>query len=232
MPNPTDGSRGRLLDAAEALLGEDADQSLSVRAVCARAGVQLPTLYHFYESKQGLIDALIERGFARFARRLDDIRPSSASTTAAAIWDAHLAFATEHPALFSLMGGHVRPGSPRRGHELTASTISRLLRADAAAGALAVSADEAAWRLSTAATGAALAAIAHPRQQQSYGRAARDAVVAAVTRSTRRPPLGDAVGAHAGALQAALSNAAPDELEPAERALLELWLARLAQPRS
>lgn len=128
MPNPTDGSRGRLLDAAEALLGEDADRSLSVRAVCSRAGVQLPKLYHFFESKQGLIDALVERGFDRFARLLDEIPSPSGTGAPAAIWDAHLAFAVEHPALFTLMTGHVRPGSPRDGDDIAGAATLRLLR--------------------------------------------------------------------------------------------------------
>ncbi|MDR6199353.1 AcrR family transcriptional regulator [Microbacterium sp. SORGH_AS428] len=230
MPNPTDGSRGRLLDAAEALLREDPDRSLSVRAVCSRAGVQLPTLYHFFESKQGLIDALVERGFERFARLLDEIPSPSATGSPAAIWDAHLAFAVEHPALFALMTGHVRPGSPRGGDDIASAAVLRLLREDAAAGGLAVSADEAAWRLRTAATGAALAAIADPASCAHYAGAARDALVSAMTRSADRSSPPAAIGAHAGALQAALAGTGAQVLEPAERALLELWLARLSLP--
>lgn len=230
MPNPTDGSRGRLLDAAEALLQEDPDRPVSMRAVCSRAGVQLPTLYHFFESKQGLLDALVERGFARFARLLDEIPSPAATGSPAAIWDAHLAFAIEHPALFTLMSGHVRPDSPRNGDDIAESAIRRLLREEAAAGGLAVSADEAVWRLRTAATGAALSAIADPAASERFADAARDALVAAMTRSADRSSPAASIGAHAGALQAALTGAAAEVLEPAERALLELWLARLSLP--
>ena len=49
-------ARDRLLLAAAELL--EAGSAVSTRAVCDRAGVQAPTLYHHFGSKQGLIDAV------------------------------------------------------------------------------------------------------------------------------------------------------------------------------
>ena len=40
-----------------------AGEEFSLRAVCDTVGVKIPTLYHFFGSKQGLIDAVVERGF-------------------------------------------------------------------------------------------------------------------------------------------------------------------------
>lgn len=62
-------SRQRLLDAAVELIRTDPDRNVSVRDICARAGVQLPTLYHFFESKRGLLDAVAQVGYER-ARQL------------------------------------------------------------------------------------------------------------------------------------------------------------------
>ena len=56
----------RLLLAAAELLHEAGDGTASTRAICARAGVQAPTLYHHFGSKQGLIDAVIQHGFNQY----------------------------------------------------------------------------------------------------------------------------------------------------------------------
>jgi AcrR family transcriptional regulator len=39
---------------------------VSTRAICERAGVQAPTLYHHFGNKQALLDAVITHGFNRF----------------------------------------------------------------------------------------------------------------------------------------------------------------------
>ncbi|MDN6529803.1 MAG: TetR/AcrR family transcriptional regulator, partial [Brevibacterium sp.] len=61
-----DGSidtRSRLLNAAADLIAAAPGEDFSLRAVCDVVGVKMPTLYHFFGSKQGLIEAVIEHGF-------------------------------------------------------------------------------------------------------------------------------------------------------------------------
>jgi len=50
----------RLLLAAGQLLHEAKGGNVSTRAICDRAGVQAPTLYHHFGSKQGLLDAVVK----------------------------------------------------------------------------------------------------------------------------------------------------------------------------
>ena len=57
------GTRDRLILAAGALVAASPGEEFSLRAVCDAAGVKMPTLYHFFGSKQGLIDAVIDYGF-------------------------------------------------------------------------------------------------------------------------------------------------------------------------
>ncbi|WP_258234114.1 TetR/AcrR family transcriptional regulator [Brevibacterium oceani] len=52
-----------MLDAAAGLIAAAPGEDFSLRAVCDAVGVKMPTLYHFFGSKQGLIDAVIARGF-------------------------------------------------------------------------------------------------------------------------------------------------------------------------
>ena len=49
-------ARDRLLLAAAELLDAADGSEVSTRAICDRAGVQAPTLYHHFGSKQGLLD--------------------------------------------------------------------------------------------------------------------------------------------------------------------------------
>ena len=60
-----------MLHAAAELLDEAQGGEVSTRAICDRAGVQAPTLYHHFGSKQGLLDAVLTHGFAEFLAARD-----------------------------------------------------------------------------------------------------------------------------------------------------------------
>ena len=68
MPRGTSAreTRDRLLLAAAELMHESGEPTVSTRAVCERAGVEAPTLYHHFGNKQGLIDAVIQHGFNQY----------------------------------------------------------------------------------------------------------------------------------------------------------------------
>ncbi len=61
-------SRTGLLRAALALFAAKGYDGIGVQEVAEAAGVAKPTLYHFFGSKHGLLEAL----FAEYATRLDD----------------------------------------------------------------------------------------------------------------------------------------------------------------
>ncbi|MDA4895692.1 TetR/AcrR family transcriptional regulator, partial [Streptomyces sp. MS2A] len=104
-------TRERLIRAAADLIAAAPGEDFSLRAVCDAVGVKMPTLYHFFGSKQGLIDAVVERGFDLYLGEkaamestgdpIQDIRAG---------WDAHVAFGLAHPGFYTLMYGKVRPG--------------------------------------------------------------------------------------------------------------------------
>ena len=55
--------RREILAAAGALLGEDGHEALSMRRVAARSGYALPTLYHHFGDKPGLLSAVLDERF-------------------------------------------------------------------------------------------------------------------------------------------------------------------------
>ena len=105
------GTRDRLILAAGALVAASPGEEFSLRAVCDAAGVKMPTLYHFFGSKQGLIDAVIDYGFDLYLGKkssmessgdpIQDIREG---------WNAHVEFGLANPGFYTLMYGTVSPG--------------------------------------------------------------------------------------------------------------------------
>jgi AcrR family transcriptional regulator len=53
--------KGRILDAAEKMFAEAGFDGASLRDIVREAGVNLATVYYYFESKEGLIAAVIER---------------------------------------------------------------------------------------------------------------------------------------------------------------------------
>src|SRR2546428_13217209 len=102
--------RDRLLLAAAQLLHEAGGKEVSTRAICERAGVQAPTLYHHFGSKQGLLDAVVNYGFTQYVQApspggdpVDRIREG---------WDRHVEYGLAHPAFYVLLYGQIEPGVP------------------------------------------------------------------------------------------------------------------------
>jgi AcrR family transcriptional regulator len=59
-------SSARILDAALTLFSERGYEATSTREICELAGITKPTLYYFYESKEGIYRALVRSAMAEF----------------------------------------------------------------------------------------------------------------------------------------------------------------------
>src|SRR5258708_39673455 len=64
----SEATRRAILDAAEHLLANVGEDGLSIREVCARAGVTAPTVYHHFGDKRALVDCVVAECFTRFDR--------------------------------------------------------------------------------------------------------------------------------------------------------------------
>jgi AcrR family transcriptional regulator len=71
---PSTEVEGLLLEAADALLEAEGPDSLSVRRIAREAGVAPMGVYNHFDSKSGIIDALLGRAFDRLHATLEEAR--------------------------------------------------------------------------------------------------------------------------------------------------------------
>ncbi|MFH8618530.1 TetR family transcriptional regulator [Streptomyces sp. NPDC017979] len=96
----------RILDACAELLDETGYEALSTRAVAARAGVPIGSVYRFFGNKRALAHALAARNLDRYAARVDEraaaLSPGDWSGLLDAVLDEYLAMKRTVPG-FSLV---------------------------------------------------------------------------------------------------------------------------------
>src|SRR5205809_7916145 len=99
-----EGTRRVILRAAESLLASGGAEGLSIRQLCARAGVTPPTIYHHFGDKRALVERVIDDCFAVFDRALARRRPPADPVEALAwAFDRYVEYGLEHPAHYRLM---------------------------------------------------------------------------------------------------------------------------------
>lgn len=155
-----------------------------MRAVCDAAGVKMPTLYHFFGSKQGLVDAVVERGFEMYLAEkgshessgdpIQDIRAG---------WDAHVAFGLANTGFYTLMYGKIRPGYSPPHQDRPSEMLRSLTRRAADVGRLVVSPDQAAAHVLACNIGVTLRQIVLAEEDRELSVAAREGAIAAITGS-------------------------------------------------
>ncbi len=223
-------TRERLLDAAAALIAATPGQDVPLRAICDAVGVKLPTLYHFFGSKEGLLDAVIEHGFARYLAvksghestgdPIEDIRAG---------WDAHVDFGLANPGFYALMYGQVVPGRLPAAQAEPTRILRGLTRAAADQGRLVVDPDQAADHILAANIGVTLHQIVRRRPDRPLADAVREATIAAITGRRNEP--GDSTARAARALLAELGRHGERAavLDQPELQLLRKWLTTLTR---
>ncbi|MEQ0561976.1 TetR/AcrR family transcriptional regulator [Amycolatopsis sp. NEAU-NG30] len=218
-------TRDRLLLAAGQLLHEAGDGPVSTRAICERAGVQAPTLYHHFGSKQGLLDAVVNYGFTQYVQDLPD--DGDPVDRIRAGWDRHVEYGLAHPAFYVLLYGQIEPGVPCNLTSSAEAMLLDLFTPLARDGRLRVEAAAAARQFAAANSGVTLSLIAQPEESRDLAMSAqvREAVLAGLL--TGRPATETSVSALAVALSTALADDV-DALTTTERQLMREWLHRLA----
>jgi AcrR family transcriptional regulator len=225
---PREATRTRILEAAAELAARGGREALTTRSVAAAAGVQAPTIYRLFGDKDGLVNAVVLRGFRTYLEQkalrapgpdpVEDLRTG---------WDLHVEFGLTNPALYVLMYGSPDPDRTppviAASRQFLAEHVARV----AAAGRLRVPEHLAAELIHAAGSGTVLALLATAEDQRDprLSELAREAVIAALTTETPAVAIpGPATAAIA--LRAQLPGTAG--LSAAERHLLAEWLERIA----
>lgn len=99
------GFRERLCEAAERLFAEHGPEAVTMRQLAADLGVSPMTPYRYFKDKDDILAAVRTNGFNRFSEALEAAFDSVEGGRAkgAAVGEAYLKFAFEHPATYKLM---------------------------------------------------------------------------------------------------------------------------------
>ena len=97
--------RERLCAAAERLFAEHGPDAVTMRQLAAELGVSPMTPYRYFQDKNDILAAVRTNGFNRFAEALEIARDGAVSARAkgAAVGEAYVRFAFEHPHTYKLM---------------------------------------------------------------------------------------------------------------------------------
>ncbi|WP_026550666.1 TetR/AcrR family transcriptional regulator [Arthrobacter sp. Br18] len=226
----------RLLRAAASLLAESNGAPVSTRQVTQLARVTAPTLYHHFGDKEGLFDAVVAEGFSEYLEGERNLASSGQPVEdLRRHWDNHVQFGLDHPHLYLVMFGNIRP---ERRPSMVASAeafLEEVLDKAAAASRLLVSPHEAARSMLAANIGVTLMLIAEPAAKRNLDLSAmtREAVISAVATDSATDPVTDTEGSPsvvvaAIALNAALQSSHPDQLSSSELKLFLEWLQRIS----
>jgi len=105
-------ARGAILGAAEILLVERGLGGFSMRRLAARCGYTLPTIYHHFGDKPGLLDALLEERFRDVLEVLRVIPPQQDPAAAVrALMHSFVEFGLRNPTHYQLLVATLREGS-------------------------------------------------------------------------------------------------------------------------
>lgn len=221
-------TRRLLLEAAAELIAGNPGKDVPLRVICDRVGVKMPTLYHFFGNKEGLLNAVIEHGFDLYV----DLKKATESTGDPIHdirdgWDAHTAFGLANPGFYALMYGQVAPGSRPAAQQRPTLALLKITKQAEREGLLAVSAQQAAAHILAANIGVTLRQITDDSPDPDLSTAVREATIAAITGIASSSAASDRAGA-AAILLASLSDG-PDILIDPETVLLRHWLTLLAR---
>lgn len=221
-------TKGRLLEAAVAMVAAAPGEDISLRAICKQVGVTMPTIYHFFGSKRGLLDAVTEHGFGLYFSQkrlypatgdsIDDIRHG---------WDSHVEFGLANPGLYIMMYGMVRPGYTPSGQDGPHGLLFELTARAEKDGRLVVTGEQAAQHILTTIVGVTLRQIGLKAADRALTVAVREGVLAAIT--------GTSGGANVTDSARELIEyvaARPDILGREESQLLITWIKRIGVSRS
>jgi AcrR family transcriptional regulator len=97
--------RERLCDAAERLFAEKGPDAVTMRQLAAELGVSPMTPYRYFADKEDILAAVRTNGFNRFAEALETAyaKASGSRAKGAAVGEAYLTFAFEHPHTYKAM---------------------------------------------------------------------------------------------------------------------------------
>ena len=185
-----DAVRQRLCAAAAELFVREGEAGLSMRRLAAEVGCSAMAPYRYFEDKQALLAAVRAQAFDRFADALESVA-ASGRRRAAAVGEAYVRFAFDHPAEYRLMFDLSQPDEARypdlaRARGRAARTMTAYVEELVDAGVLAGDPQLIGYALWASLHGVIVLALAGKLPDEPGFTAIRLATVGAVMRGFRR----------------------------------------------
>ena len=98
-----EATRTEILDAAWALARSEGLAGISLRDLARAIGMQPPSLYSYFESKNAIYDAMFRQGYEKLESRDELFTTASGAAAMKARVRGFLEFCTEDPARYQLM---------------------------------------------------------------------------------------------------------------------------------
>ena len=129
-PDGTTNTKRRILEIAWDLLVEGGIESLSMRAVAAKAGISATAIYHYFDGKQDLVDRVVELGIQRLHEYLQQAivhQPEGSLEKLLVLAEAYIRFASENQQYFQVIY-RIRSDAPGRIEDLPVHSGYDLMR--------------------------------------------------------------------------------------------------------
>lgn len=226
--SPRDRTRAQLVQVAAELLATEGPDAVTTRSVALAAGVQAPTIYRLFGDKSGLLDAVVEHGYASYMASKPPVGAGADPVDGLrAGWELHVGFGLANPELFRLMHTALRTPDGRAAAAAGMDMLQARVHRVAEAGRLRVTERQAANLMRAVGTGVVFTLIdqAEDERDETLADTAWESVCAIILTDASTAITGPA--AAAVTLRAALPDLTA--LTAAERALLGDWLDRIAE---
>jgi AcrR family transcriptional regulator len=224
-----DRTRAQLVEVAAELLSTEGPDAVTTRSVALAAGVQAPAIYRLFGDKNGLLDAVVQHGFATYVASKPPVGADADPVESLRRgWELHVGFGLANPELFRLMHTALRTPDGRAIAAAGAEVLQARVHRVAEAGRLRVTERRAADLIRAAGTGVVFTLIDQAADERDDTLA--DTAWESVCATILTDPGPDTITGPAAAA-VTLRSALPDlrALTTAERALLGDWLDRIAE---
>jgi AcrR family transcriptional regulator len=223
-----DRTRQQLVEVAAQLLATEGPAAVTTRSVALAAGVQAPTIYRLFGDKNGLLDAVVEHGFASYVGQKHLDQDADPVESLHAGWELHVGFGLANPELFRLMHTALRTPQGQAVAAAGFGVLQARVHRVAEAGRLRVAERRAVGLISAAGTGVVFTLIDQDAADRDdmLAETAWESVCAAILSD---PPAAARPGPAAAAVTLRAAVGDLTALTAAERTLLGDWLDRIAE---
>ena len=121
--------REKILQATASIIAKEGIDAVSIRYVCDKVGVKAPTIYYYFNDKEGLIDAVIALAYKKHIKIYSELAKDKDPLSALKqIWDSFFAFVEKDTELYhAIVIAHLKQRVPKEGVALFES-IAQLFK--------------------------------------------------------------------------------------------------------